>query len=217
MTDRGELNDYLFGDIDPERRALIEARIARDPDLRERARQLRAMTDRLEEVPQAGWEYVDARTQEPAPPTSVRRAPFRRRIALGGLAAVAAAAAVLALVLAGSGSPHRQTVRLSALAGAPADSWASATITASGRISVSVMHLPPTDRDHHYELWLMTSTTDLVPVGSFRVGGDGSAKLSMSLPTAPQRYRYLDVSLQPDGSNTAISAESLLRGPTSPS
>jgi anti-sigma-K factor RskA len=108
-------------------------------------------------------------------------------------------------------------VRLSALAGAPADSWATATITGSHRISISVLHLPPTDRRHHYELWLMTSPSDLVAVGSFRVSGAGRAEMSASLPAAPQRYRYLDISLQPDGAGTAISSTSLLRGPTSSS
>jgi anti-sigma factor RsiW len=221
MIDRDDLNDHLFGDLDAESHARVEARMARDPELRARAAELSAMVEELEGVPQAAWEYVDSRTRdrEVAMPRRGRRGWLARRpILIGGLAGAAAfAAVVLALVLGGSTTPVKRTVLLSALAGAPADSWATATITGSRHISVSVRHLPATDRRHHYELWLMTSPTDLVPVGSFRVGGDGRVDLSTSLPSAPDRYRYLDISLQADGSGTTISSDSLLRGATAPS
>jgi len=224
MTDRNELNDYLFGELDPDRRMRLEVRIERDPELSARLDELRALTDRLDGLPGAAWEYVDERTREPAPmrsPARWRRPGWTRsspRIALGGLAGAAALAAlVLALLLTGSSKPAGRTVVLRALAGAPANSLATATITGSSRISVSVLHLPPTDARHHYELWLMTSTTDLVPVRSFRVEGSGAVRMSAPLPSPASRYRYLDISLQRDGGGTAISAQSLLRGPTSSS
>jgi anti-sigma-K factor RskA len=224
MTDSRELNDYLFGELDPERRVRLESRIERDPELSARLDELRALTERLDVLPRAAWEYVDERTREPAPLRSSagwQRPGWRRvrpRIALGGLTgAVAVAALVLVLELTGSSGPAEHTVVLRALAGAPANSRATATITGSSRIAVSVLHLPPTDARHHYELWLMTSTTDLVPVGSFRVDGSGTVRMSAPLPSPAGRYRYLDISLQRDGGGTAISAESLLRGPTASS
>ena len=114
--------------------------------------------------------------------------------------------AVIALAARSSSPPARSTVVLRALAGAPANSLATATITGSRQISVSVLHLPPTDSRHHYELWLMTSTTDLVPVGSFRVSGSGSVRMSAPLPAPASRYRYLDISLQGDAAGAGISS-----------
>jgi anti-sigma-K factor RskA len=224
MTDQSELADYLFGELDPDRRMQIQSRIEADPELRERVDELRALAGRLDDLPQAAWEYVDSRTQEPArrKRTEPRRGPgwtrLRPRIALGGLtAAVAVAAVIIAVLATSSSAPQRRTVVLRALAGAPANSLATATITGSRQISVSVFHLPATDARHHYELWLMTSTSDLVAVGSFRVDGPGMVRMSASLPTPADRYRYLDISLQRDGAGAAISDQSVLRGPTASS
>jgi len=229
MTDQRELADYLFGEMDPDRRTRLESRMDSDPDLRARVEELRSLTGRLDDLPQAVWQYVDERTGEPAPaPGAARRrvALSRRpawtfgrpRVAFAGLAgAVAVAVLVIALAARSSSPPARSTVVLRALAGAPANSLATATITGSRQISVSVLHLPPTDSRHHYELWLMTSTTDLVPVGSFRVSGSGSVRMSAPLPAPASRYRYLDISLQGDAAGAGISNQSLLRGPTAPS
>ena len=41
MTDRNELNDYLFGELDPDRRMRLEVRIERDPELSARLDELR--------------------------------------------------------------------------------------------------------------------------------------------------------------------------------
>jgi anti-sigma-K factor RskA len=224
MTDHGELNDYLFGELDPDHRSRLQSRIDADPELRAHVDGLRALTERLGDLPLTAWEYVDERTAQPEQRRS--RAPRRRpgwtrvrpRIALGGLSgAIAIAAVVIVLLATGSSAPHRSTVVLRALAGAPANSLATATITGSRQISVSVLHLPPTYSRHHYELWLMTSTTDLVPVGSFRVGGSGAVRMSAPLPRPAGDYRYLDVSLQRDGTEAGISSYSLLRGPTASS
>jgi anti-sigma-K factor RskA len=123
------------------------------------------------------------------------------------------AIALVLVLTTGSSSTGSHTVVLSPLAGAPADSRATATITGSERVQLSVEHLAATDSGHYYELWLMTDTTHLVSVASFRVNSRGSARLSVPLPAAPARYRYLNISLQRAGAGTAISRQSLLRGP----
>jgi anti-sigma-K factor RskA len=224
MTDQRELSDYLFGELEPDRREHLQSRIDRDPELRARVDELRALTERLDDLPQAAWAYVGERTEEPSPRlgTAARRrwgwGLARPRLAFAGFAGAAAlAAVVIALLSAGSPSAQRSTVVLRALAGAPPNSLARATIIGSRQISVSVLHLPPTDAHHHYELWLMTSTTDLVPVGSFHVDGSGNVQMSAALPTAASHYRFLDISLQRDGAGAGISSQSLLRGPTASS
>jgi anti-sigma-K factor RskA len=245
MDDFGDLSDHLLGELDPERSRRLEERMARDPELRRRMTELRALTARLERLPGAAWEYVDGATSDPAParvspPAGERdgaRTPARRdrasayararaallaggrsRPMLAGLGVASVAAAVaLGLLALTSSAPAKRTVVLRALAGAPSRALATATLVGSHQVSVDVRYLPPTDTRHHYELWLMTSTSDLVPVGSFRVGTSGRVHMSASLPAPAQSYRYLDISLQPDGAGTVISSQSLLRGPTASS
>jgi anti-sigma-K factor RskA len=123
-----------------------------------------------------------------------------------------AIAVVLVVSLPGSAPTRTDRVALSALAGTPASSHATAVIAGSRRVQVDVQYLPPAAAGHHYELWLMTDTTHLVPVASFGVSRAGTARLSLPLPAPPSRYRYLNVSLQQAG-ESAISNVSVLRGP----
>jgi anti-sigma-K factor RskA len=239
MTDHSELTDYLLGELDAGRRAHLDARIARDPELAARLESLRATVDRLERLSPAAWAYGEAGEagaphEDPTHPAGLAEAPdhspslswgraragARRRgrslgrpwLAIPGVALAAVLVVLLVLALSSSSTPARRTVVLQALAGAPSDSRASATITGARRIAVSILHLPATDSHHHYELWLMTSTTDLLPVGSFHVGPTGAVRMSATLPAPATRYRYLDISLQLDGAGPGISSRSLLRG-----
>jgi anti-sigma-K factor RskA len=232
MDDRSEMVDYLLGELGELDRLRCERRMQEDPAFRAGVERLRPLVGRLEGLPEAAWEHVDsthrhvtlpaspeqpASTSEPLP--APRRPPARRRIplrpALLGFAGMAAVAVALVLALtAGSPAGHSHTVVLTPLQGAPAGSRATATITGSERVQLSVEHLPPTGSAHYYELWLMTDTTHLASVASFHVDGHGSARLSLPLPAPPQGYRYLNISLQRAGAGTNISNDSLLRGPT---
>ncbi|HET9093749.1 MAG TPA: anti-sigma factor [Solirubrobacteraceae bacterium] len=80
------------------------------------------------------------------------------------------------------------------------------------RMHLQVVHLPPSRPGTYYELWLMTSTKDLVSVSSFRLSASGSGNLDLILPDNPGRYRYLDISVQRVGGSPAISSDSVLRG-----
>jgi hypothetical protein len=53
-----------------------------------------------------------------------------------------------------------------------------------------------------------------VSLGSFRVGPDGRATLEVPLPVDPSRYRFLDVSVEPDDGDPSHSSRSILRGRT---
>ncbi len=54
----------------------------------------------------------------------------------------------------------------------------------------------------------------MVALGSFRVDAHGDAVVRVPLPVDPARYRYFDVSLQPDSGDPAHSGISVLRGAT---
>ncbi len=75
------------------------------------------------------------------------------------------------------------------------------------RLSVEVSALPDPGADR-YALWLYRSVTDARRLASFP-GGRFDADLP--LPRGYDRYRYLDVSREPDDSIPAHSGESVLR------
>jgi hypothetical protein len=82
-------------------------------------------------------------------------------------------------------------------------------------MSLLVRRLRPSPPGTYYELWLMTSDTDLVSVASFRVGSTGTADLDLALPAEPSKYEFLDISLQRVSSGATISQDNVLRGPIS--
>ena len=221
MDDRSEMVDYLLDELDELDRLRCERRMHEDPQFRAEVERLRPLLARLQGLSAETWDHVDSSHATERPTARHRpRVRWRKRHAVRPIALGFAGVAVVALALilaltTGSSSPRSHTVVLSALAGAPAGSRATATITGSERVQLRVEHLTPTDSAHYYELWLMTDTTHLVSVASFHVNSRGSARLSLPLPAPPQRYRYLNISLQRAGAGTAISSQSLLRGPLS--
>ena len=232
MNDLELISDYVLGELGPLDRARFERRLSEDGALRVEVEQMRALIGRLEALSGEAWDHAGASPQGlaeplPAEPATVPSTqPSRRRRGrrfpqllsrpAGLLAAAGAAILLIVLVVAlGSGSStDSRTVLLRALAAAPAGSRGVATVTGAQRVQLHVEHLPPVGASHYYELWLMTDTTHLRPVAAFRVDATGSARLSVTLPVAAQRYRYLNVSLQQSGAGGGISSLSLLRGPT---
>lgn len=203
--------DYVLGDLDDLERARFERAMERDEALRAEVDELAVLTRRMGSLSDEAWRHVMPESKKPARRLA-RPALRSRRKLLAGLTAVAAAAVAMILVL-GSGSSTRE-VRLTALAGAPSGATATATIDSANHAEMVIERLRPTDRGHYYELWLMTSTSRLVPVASFRVNARGDARMSLPLPAPADRYRYLDVSLQRVGGAGGISSISVLRGPT---
>lgn len=74
------------------------------------------------------------------------------------------------------------------------------------RIAIVLGGLP--EPASSYKVWLFNSLTDYVPVG--RVAADGT--LFADLPAEPARYRFLDISLEPDRTG-GHSARSIVRMP----
>jgi hypothetical protein len=108
-----------------------------------------------------------------------------------------------------SGKAH---VVLKPLPGTSTGGLAVAYMPGGGHMILNVRNLPPSAPGSYYELWLMTSDTDLVSVTSFRVGASGTGSLRLVLPDDPSHYRYLDISVQHLGGGIAISQDNVLRG-----
>ena len=76
------------------------------------------------------------------------------------------------------------------------------------RLTLTVSGLPqPTGL---YEVWLYNDEIDAVPVTTFHTAG---ATVKVKLPAAASRYRYIDVSLEPQDGNPNHSGDSILRVP----
>lgn len=177
---------------------------------------------------------VPAGVDSPAPPAPAEasegshgRAPVAGRRLWSLRPAFAVAALVVALVLGGGigaaldggGSGDEKEAPAVALSPLSASSRASGEVAMPGRdeMVLTVSDVPPSQRGQYYELWLLDADGETVPVASFRVGADGTANLRLPLPVDPARYRYFDISRQHAGQGTEHSADSVLRGPTSPS
>jgi hypothetical protein len=103
-----------------------------------------------------------------------------------------------------------RAVGLAALGPAPAGAHATARV-ARDRVSLVVTGLPASRPGQFYEVWAMGGATRLVSLGTFRVGADGRAAMTMPLTVDPRRFPVLDVSREPADGDPAHSAVSMLR------
>ncbi len=191
-----------------------------DPRLDDLARQ-------LERLPEEAWN----RPLPPAPPWPVADAPqpARRRFALRPLTAAIASAVLVALglgaglLLAGDDEntgngpvATQQRVQLRPVQGRGRGASGVVRLVArsGSEASVRVRGLRPSAKGDFYELWLLGDKGQLVSLGSFRVPRSGTATVRVPLPVDPARFRFLDVSREPDDGDPAHSTISILRGPT---
>jgi hypothetical protein len=73
--------------------------------------------------------------------------------------------------------------------------------------------LRPNQGRQAYEVWLYNSPTDAKSIGAQVTDARGVYQGAGPLPQDFQRYRFIDVSLEPIDRNTRHSGESVLRGP----
>jgi hypothetical protein len=197
------------------------------PELEAELASMRSLTQMLEQLPGQAWSPKIAGNTATS---QGARAASRRRAWLGGnlravpglsaaLATVALAFVIGALIhpFSGTGPSHASLtpaaarVVLKPLPGTPGASRAVAyMLPRGGHMRLDVRNLPPSKPGTYYELWLMTSNTDLVSVTSFRTGASRTASLQLVLPDDPGHYRYLDVSVQHVGVG-GISQHNVLR------
>jgi anti-sigma-K factor RskA len=187
-----------------------------------------ALGDRLTRLPADAW-------HEPAPPplrvdlggaAGGRPRGLTLRPLVAGLAAavlLAAGIGVGALLAGGGRSMPRAAVgrraeRVDLTAVGPVSRSARGTARIvpgrPGHMVVRVSGLPAS-RAGYYELWLMSSGTDLVSLGSFAVSASGRAAIDVPVPLDPARFKYVDISAEPADGNPAHSSKSVLRGPVS--
>jgi anti-sigma-K factor RskA len=136
----------------------------------------------------------------------------RLLVAAAAVIVIAAAAAGISLSRSGARPALAAVASLQALA-APAAAHGSVVVHAVGTtldMSVSTEGLPPLNRDHFYEVWLLQPTTNkMLPVGILSPSGTG--RYSVAAPVMAQ-FTAIDVSLQANNGDPAHSTTSVLRG-----
>jgi anti-sigma-K factor RskA len=212
---------YLLEDLDAAGRAEVERRLAGDAELRAEVEAMRGLTSHLDALPESAWP-VGTAGPAPAPAVepgaaagTVRRWRVRPALALATLLVVAAAGFGLGAILTGGDSTKPTPAIVLRPLEPTAGEEATVAMPAPGEMVFTAEGLPALKEGQYYEIWLMSSTSRLVPVASFRVGADGHAQVRVPLPADPASYRYFDVSRQLVSEGTGHSADSVLRGSTS--
>lgn len=235
-----EVVRFLTGEMDGHERAEFEQRIDADPSLAHEVESMALVVGRLGSMPREAWDppqppaldrSVFSNSRATGSPTGERRRRSRSlwpsggfgwpQAFAGGLAAVVlfAAGTLLGTSLGGDGSSPavEERLALSALSPeAPAAASGEVSLVSSGsdRLRLSVAGLKESGPREFYELWLMGKDGELVALGSFRVGSGGSSEIEVPVPVDPDRYRYYDVSIQPENGSPQHSGRSVLRGLT---
>ena len=208
---------YVLGELDAEAAGAFERAMALDPGLRDEVERMRPIALGLERLPGEAWD------PPAAPPLSLPREHRPRRTSWRLAAAACAVGLVLIGVVIGTllddGDEPAGSERRIALE--PVD----ATVGAKGSVevprdegaplTVSVSGLEPAGSGDFYELWLLGADGELIALGSFAVGADGTASESLPLPVDPAGFQYFDLSLEPADGDPGHSGQSVLRGPTS--
>ena len=158
----------------------------------------------------------------PAKPSRAGRRLVLRPGLAAGLAALLIAVGVGAGALLSGGSDGDESgepaIALSPVDdGKPGESGTVRVDDGGRKVKIAVDGLPPSGDDEFYEAWLLSATNEVVSLGGFRVGEDGSGELEAQLPDDPSRYRYFDVSVEKADGDAAHSGRSVLRAGTSPS
>ncbi|MGH2916582.1 MAG: anti-sigma factor domain-containing protein [Solirubrobacteraceae bacterium] len=211
----GEVAAYALGALEPAeaiefQRHLEQCAICRD--------ELDALRGVVQALPMAAPQYPlpkrlrrrvlrTIREAQPARADLARPRPsrsglpiaLRGRLALGGVATVAAAIAAAVVIATGSGAPSRTRMIQARVAGI---SGSVQLRVAGDRGELIARHLSPAPAGHIYEVWLKTSRSAPRPASVlFTPGADGGA--DVGLPESLRGISEVLVTPEPDGGSPA--------------
>ena len=212
---------YVLGELDAEAAAAFERAMDQNSTLRDEVERIRPIALGLERLPGEAW------NPPVAPPLAVlSEPPPRARRPQWRLAAAACAVGlvlvgvVIGVLLGDDGEvrepagPERQ-IALEPVGDAGRGARGRVDLRGGDSpLTLRVDGLEPAGADQFYELWLLGREGELIALGSFTVGPDGTAIESLPLPVDPSQFQYFDLSVEAADGDPAHSGESLLRGPT---
>jgi hypothetical protein len=205
-----ELAALADGSLAPERRAVVEARVAASSELADRlAEQERAvMLARSAAAEVEAPAALRARIEAPRRP---RRVPVSRGLAVAGAGAIAVLAVVIGLAVFNSNpAGERFHAALAPTDLVPAARGeATLTKTSSGwRIELDASGLPRLAGGRFYEAWLRNAAGVLVPIGTFNEGRD----VTLWAGVSPKEFTALTVTRERADGDQTSSGEKVLVG-----
>jgi hypothetical protein len=205
-----ELAALADGSLAPERRAVVEARVAASSELadrlaeQERAVMLARSAAAEVEAPTALRARIEAQRRP-------RRRPVSRRLVVAGAAATAALGVAIGLVVFNSNPAGQRFQAALAPTGVVPGAKGEATLTktSSGwRIELDASGLPRLAGGRFYEAWLRNGAGVLVPVGTFNEGRN----VTLWAGVSPKEFTKLTVTRERADGDQASSGEKVLVG-----
>lgn len=242
MSGRIDPAEYVLGLLTPEQEAEARRLEREDPAFASELRALRGASARLDALEVDEWDAagppplrMDA--IEPGPVAAARPSAFRRLVASLGAPgmrpAVALACSVLLVGLGvlggvlvtrdggdgGSAPTAAGAVALDRFGDGPSGAQARATVASidgTPEVRLAAQGLRPSTPGTHYEVWMIRDARHMVSLGTFTVGRDGRAVVTLPVTADPRRYPIMDVSIESSGGGPGHSGHSVLRSPATP-
>jgi len=206
-----ELAALADGTLEPERRGVVEARVASSSELTDRlAEQQRAVT-----LMRSAADEVEApaalRARIEAQRRGRRRVEVpRRQLVIGASATAVLAVAIGLSVFSSDRSPEQFRAALGPTALLPdARGDATLTKTSSGwRIELNATRLPRLENGRYYQAWLRNTAGVLVPIGTFNEGRE----VTLWAGVPPTDFTTLSVTREQADGDQSSSGEKVLVG-----
>lgn len=116
-------------------------------------------------------------------------------------------------------APAGQVVALDRFGDGPVGAGGTATVADVGgvrEVTIDTHGLKPSAPGKSYEVWMIRDAKTMVGLGTFKVGSEGRATVTLPVTVSPADYPVMDVSVEPDGGPATHSGVSVLRSPASP-
>lgn len=239
MTHHVDPAAYVLGLLDGDE--LREARRleAEDPAFAAEVRTLAKVGTRLDALEADEWDAVGPpplRLDVAAPQTARRHswlADLGARIGAAVTARPAVALACAALVVGvgvgagmlatggddGTPAPGGQVVALDRFGDGPIGASGTARVAdvdGVREVTIDTRGLKPSAPGTSYEVWMIRDAKRMVGLGTFKVGDEGRATVTLPARVSPADYPVMDVSIEPDGGPATHSGVSVLRSPAAP-
>jgi anti-sigma-K factor RskA len=243
MSTRIDPAEYVLGLLtdDEEREARRLER--QDPAFAAELRALRGVEARFADLGADEWDAsgppplrIDA-IVAPDQPVAVRaREPFWSRLtrplregSFGIRPGLALAASVLLVgvgvvggVLVTGGdedAPSGEVVALDRFGEGPQGASGTATVArieGTPEVTIDTSGLKPSAPGTNYEVWMIRDEQRMVSLGTFKVGDEGRAVVTLPVTVDPDEYPVMDVSIEPQDGKPQHSGRSVLRSPATP-
>ena len=115
-----------------------------------------------------------------------------------------------------SPQPDAQVVALDRFDDGPVGASGTATVAdidGVREVTIDTRGLKPSEPGQSYEVWMIRDAKRMVGLGTFKVGPEGRATVTLPATVSPEDYPVMDVSVEPDGGPATHSGVSVLRSP----